>query len=138
MGREIEKITSFSRTQIAPVFIKDITQKEPTYVLVNGINSAPFVVEAPYFFGKLTGSEIIIQPQGKYITTFQGLVQISPLVHAKFDVSLKAGAETIVDLKDFFGTIKIGTPKGETGELTITNKNDVPVRLYLIIWELST
>ena len=138
MGAEIEKTTSFSRTQIAPIFIRDITQSNPTYVLVEGINTAAFVIEAPFFFGNLQGQEIEIQPNSEYTTTFQGMAYITSLVNAKVDISLSVNNNAIVDLKDFIGVIKIGTPKGETGTLVINNKNNVSVRLYLAIWNLST
>lgn len=100
---------------------------------MEGIGGAPFVVPLPYFYGSLTGDEITIQAEGEYTKEFKGVIHYTPLVTAKVDISLTdSKGNELVNLKNFFGKITVGLPKGETGTLKISNPNPVDIRVYLI------
>ena len=123
-GKDIEKTTSYSKTQISPIFIKDEKYQEPTYSITTGYDGTVSVYIREVLTGTLTGERIYVNPQTSFSHDLDGgeVISLTTLSGAAIDIELVSGDVIMTRLKDFVGTIKIGLPKGIQATLKIKGK----------------
>lgn len=119
-GKDIEKTTSYSKTQISPIFIKDERYQEPTYVIATGIDGKIKTIIDTSITGTIFGRKIFVGNSGNQIFTEDieagETIKITTLSPAPISIIVSEKIEgqgtpkLLVSLDDFIGSVGFTIP----------------------------